>query len=178
MAPLAPDARVLAFGDSLTRGTGAGGGQSYPDHLARLLSRPVINAGVPGELSAQGLRRLADALAAEQPDLLLLCHGGNDILRGLDKTQLQANLQGMIDMAQAQSIPVVLIAVPQRSVLLRAEPLYQALAEDNDIPLLEGVVAEVLGEPRWRSDRVHPNATGYEHIARAAKALLAEAGAL
>ncbi|WP_041523686.1 GDSL-type esterase/lipase family protein [Gilvimarinus agarilyticus] len=178
LAPLAPSARILAFGDSLTRGTGAGAGQSYPEHLARLLSRDVVNAGVPGEVSAEGLRRLPDVLAAEQPDLLLLCHGGNDILRGLDKAQLQTNLQAMIDMARAQSIPVVLIAVPQRSLLLRAEPLYKALAEENDVPLLDDVVADVLGESKWRSDRIHPNGKGYERIALAVQTTLAEAGAL
>lgn len=178
VARLPPDARLLAFGDSLTRGTGATDGQSYPSHLARLLGREVINAGVPGEVSAVGLRRLPGVLDAVQPDLLLLCHGGNDILRSMDKARLAQNLQQMIDIARARDVPVVLIAVPQRSLLLRAEPLYRALAENNRIPLQEDIVAEVLGESDWRSDRIHPNGAGYRHLAEAVRDLLREAGAI
>lgn len=175
---LPPDARLLAFGDSLTRGTGAAEGQSYPSHLARLLGREVVNAGVPGEVSTQGLRRLPAVLDAEKPDLLLLCHGGNDILRSLDKTRLGENLQQMIDLARARDIPVVLIAVPQRSLLLRAEPLYQALADDNSVPLQEDIVADVLGQADLRSDRIHPNGLGYQRLAEAVRDLLREAGAI
>lgn len=178
LTPLAPDARILAFGDSLTKGTGASLGQSYPEHLAHLLAREVIGAGVPGEVSAQGLRRLPGVLDAVQPDLLILCHGGNDILRTLSKARLAENVQQMIDLARARDIPVVLIAVPQRSLLLRAEPLYQALADHNNIPLQGDIVAEVLGEPDWRSDRIHPNGVGYQRLAEAVRDLLHDAGAI
>ncbi|WP_049722475.1 GDSL-type esterase/lipase family protein [Gilvimarinus polysaccharolyticus] len=178
LAPLAADARVLAFGDSLTKGTGAAAGQSYPEFLAQVLGRQVVNAGVPGEVSAQGLQRLPSVLDTVQPDLLILCHGGNDILRTLDKTQLAENLQAMIDLAQARDIPVVLIAVPQRSLLLRAEPLYQTLAEHNNIPLQSDIVANILAQADWRSDRVHPNGLGYQQLANAVRDLLHDVGAI
>jgi lysophospholipase L1-like esterase len=96
----------------------------------------------------------------------------------MDKARLAQNLQQMIDIARARDVPVVLIAVPQRSLLLRAEPLYRALAENNRIPLQEDIVAEVLGEPDWRSDRIHPNGAGYRHLAEAVRDLLREAGAI
>lgn len=178
LAPLAPDAVVLAFGDSLTRGTGAKAGNSYPDQLAQLIGREVVNEGIPGEVSAAGRARLADVLDRVQPALLILCHGGNDILRGLSKEQLQENLQAMIDMARTRDIDVVLVAVPQRSLLLRQEPTYEDLASKNQLPLEATIVAEILSDASLRADRIHPNGTGYRELALALQTLLQNAGAL
>ncbi|MDO3384704.1 arylesterase [Gilvimarinus sp. SDUM040013] len=178
LAPLPSNATVLAFGDSLTRGTGASSEHSYPAQLARLTGLSVVNEGVPGELSKQGAARLASVLDRVQPDLLLLCHGGNDILRNLDKSAMQSNLQSMIDMAYERGIPVVLIAVPQRSLLLRAETRYQDLARQNQLVFAPNVVADVLGERALRSDQIHPNAAGYKIIAETIAQLLRESGAI
>lgn len=178
LAALSGDATILAFGDSLTRGTGASAEQSYPAHLARLTGLRVVNEGIPGEVSRDGLARLGGVLDRVQPDLLLLCHGGNDILRNLDKAQMQSNIQAMIDLARQRAIPVVLIAVPQRSLFLRAEPRYQELAQVNNIPLEVDVVADVLGEAGLRSDQIHPNGAGYQIMAEAIHEVLRESGAL
>ena len=91
IAPLDKDAIILAFGDSLTYGTGAKPDQSYPAQLEGLIKRKIINAGVPGEISSKGLLRLPHLLESHQPDLVILCHGANDILRKMNLEITKSN---------------------------------------------------------------------------------------
>ena len=167
IAPLPDDAIVLAFGDSLTYGTGAGSDESYPEVLASLLGRTVINAGVPGETSAQGLQRLPDVLATYEPDLVILCHGGNDFLRRLDQQQLAANLKAMVALIHDSGAEVVVVGVPQLGLFLQTAPLYEQLAETYRLPYEGEIIADLLGDRDLKSDSVHPNAAGYRQLAQA-----------
>lgn len=176
--PLHTDAVILAFGDSLTEGTGADEGQSYPDVLQQLSGRRVINAGRNGELSAQGLRRLPALLDRHNPGLLILCHGGNDILRRRDMQAMASNLGKMIDAAQSRGIPVVLLGVPRPGLFLSAADVYQEVAERAQVVYLDDVIADVLQDDELKSDPVHPNARGYRIIAEKVFASLQDAGAL
>ena len=78
------EAKILAFGDSITVGYGVNEGEDYPSQLQQLTQRTVINAGISGEISEEGLQRLPDLLNEHEPELLILIHGGNDILRKLN----------------------------------------------------------------------------------------------
>lgn len=176
---LPADATILAFGDSLTYGSGASREQSYPGVLAGLSGRTVINAGVPGEQSDAGLRRLPDLLDEYQPQLLILCHGGNDILRKQSMPAMQANLERMIAASRERGIPVVLLGVPRPALfgMESAEP-YGAVADELDLPFEGTIIPEVLSQPVLKSDQVHPNAEGYRRMAEAVYRLLQQAGAL
>ncbi|MGD9953254.1 MAG: arylesterase [Burkholderiales bacterium] len=178
LAPLAPDAVVLAFGDSLTYGTGASAEESYPAQLERLIGRPVVNAGVPGEVSAQALKRLPAALEEHAPRLLLLCIGGNDFLRNLGKEQVAANVQTMIAVARQRGLDVVLIGTPEKGFTLTPPGFYADIAEQLGIPYEGGVIGEILRDSTLKSDPIHPNARGYRLIAERLAALLRDAGAL
>jgi lysophospholipase L1-like esterase len=175
---LPADAVILAFGDSLTHGTGARDYQSYPAVLAKRTGHRVINAGKPGEETAIGLRRLPGALNRFRPDLLVLCHGGNDILRKRDPAATEANIREMIRLAREQSIAVVMIAVPNIGVFLSSADFYDDIADDMGVPMEADILADVLGDNRFKSDHVHPNAAGYARMAEAVQALLVEHGAL
>lgn len=179
LAPLASDATILAFGDSLTWGTGAPRQESYPAQLDRLLVQRVVGSGVPGETTGRGAQRLPGELERVRPDLLLLCLGGNDFLQRRDPARTAANLARMIEAARTRGVPVVLVGVPKPNLLLRGgADLYAELARRYALPLDNEVVADVLSQEELRADLFHPNARGYARIAEAVRTLLEDAGAL
>lgn len=178
LPPLAGNAVILAFGDSLTYGTGADRSESYPALLATLTGRKVINAGVPGEVTEAGRARLPSVLDQTRPALLLLCHGGNDFLRRLDRAQLKENLRAMVQSARERGIAVVLIAVPTLGFGLQVPPLYAEVAGEAGIPLEEDILADILGDTALKSDPIHPNAAGYKELAIALEKLLRQSKAL
>jgi lysophospholipase L1-like esterase len=114
---LSNDAVIVAFGDSLTFGTGSEPAESYPAVLEKMIGRRVVNSGVPGEVTGDGLLRLPEVLEREKPALLLLCHGGNDQLRRLNQQQAANNIREMIRLAQKREVAIVLIAVPAPELL-------------------------------------------------------------
>ena len=171
------NAVVLAFGDSLTFGTGAGTGESYPAVLERNTGLKVVNAGVPGEISADGLERLPAVLEEVQPKLLILCHGGNDFLRKMDDAGVANNVRAMIRLAKAKGIPVVLLATPKPGIPPSVPKLYADIAAEQNVAFEEAVMKEVLFSSSLKSDLVHPNGKGYAEIAAAIEKLLKRSGA-
>ena len=178
LSRLAPEDVVLAFGDSLTYGTGAKPEESYPAVLSRLIGREVINAGQPGELSRDGLKRLPSLLDRYQPALLILCHGGNDLLRRQSSQRAAQNLREMIAEAQARRIAVVLVGVPAPGLWLAAAEHYEQIADESGIPFQGEILPEILDQNALKSDMVHPNGHGYRMLAEAIAELLREAGAV
>jgi len=169
---------VLAFGDSLTHGTGAEGAQAYPAQLQQIIGRNVVNAGVPGETSAEGLQRLPEALVTHQPQLLLLCLGGNDMLRRQDRAQTAENLRAMVRLAQAQGVAVVLIGVPEPGLFTGAPGFYADVAGEFGLPYEGEAFNEVLKNRDLKSDPIHANGKGYREVAERLAALLKKSGAI
>ena len=176
--PLSNDAVILAFGDSLTHGTGASKGESYPAILESSINRKVINAGVPGELTMQGLKRLPELLDKYQPKLLILCHGGNDILHRENLAEAEANIRQMIALATNKNIPVILLGVPKPGIFLSSAKLYSSIAENTDVLFIQNLLPEILSDASMKSDTVHPNEKGYRVMALALADTLRDSGAL
>jgi acyl-CoA thioesterase-1 len=176
IAPLPAGAVILAFGDSLTSGYGADSRESYPAVLERLTGFKVINAGAPGEISAQGLKRLPALLNRYRPDLVILCHGGNDLLRRIDPETTTANLRQMILAARASGAQVLLVGVPQPGLLLRPAVLYGELAAEFGIPYEEKLLPDILKNGAEKSDAIHPNADGYRRLAEGLAGLITAQG--
>ena len=178
LEPLASDAVVLAFGDSLTYGTGATEDESYPAQLEQLIGRRVVRAGVPGEVTAQALERLPRALDEHSPRLVLLCIGGNDFLRRLGTSQAEANVRAMVKLARSRGVDVVLIGTPEPGLTLAPPSFFAAIAADFRLPYEDAALAEVLRDNALKSDPIHPNARGYRVIAERLAERLKRSGAI
>ena len=133
---------VLAFGDSVTFGTGATPGEDWPT-----------------------------LLALHKPTLVIIEIGGNDFLRRRAPKAVKEDLRSMIHAARQEGAQVVLIAVPELSLLgalTRApadSPIYEELGDEENIPVIGQVFSEILSHPELCADQIHPNAKGYQHMA-------------
>ena len=169
---------ILAFGDSITYGTGARPEESYPEVLAQLIERRVVGAGIPGEVTANGVQRLPEVLDEVKPKILLLCMGGNDMLRKVEPVAIESNLRTMVRMARDRGIAVVLIAVPKPALFGGNAAFYQTIARENNLPLEGDILKDVLFDNEFKADPIHPNAKGYRRMAEAIAELLRRAGAV
>jgi acyl-CoA thioesterase I len=169
---LAAGATVLALGDSITFGTGASADTSYPTVLAVLTGWTVINAGVPGDTSAQALARLPTLLQEHKPALVIVSIGGNDFLRRIPEGETRANIRQICEIAQASGAQVLLVAVPGFSATaaitgsLSDHAMYGEIAQALKLPLHANGWSTVLANPSLKSDQVHANAKGYDQFAR------------
>lgn len=179
LTPLASGAVILAFGDSLTYGTGVNPQtQSYPAILQGLISREVINAGIPGEISAAGLQRLPKLLKKFNPQLVILCHGANDILRKQNMKQTEENLGAMVSLIEQSGAQVILVAVPDFNLSLKSADFYQRVADQYKLPIENDIISKIEGTSDLKSDPIHPNALGYQLIASRIHMLLQELGGI
>lgn len=158
---------VVILGDSLTFGTGANKGEDYASILAVNTGWDVINAGVPGNTSLNGLERMPAILQEHEIDLLIIELGGNDFLQRLPEQETVNNLQAILAQAKAKRIQTILLAIPEFSPMgaafgnLSDHALYAKLAQASNIPLIENVFTDVLATNALKADSIHPNAEGY-----------------
>lgn len=169
---------IVAFGDSLTYGTGADTQAAYPAVLSALIDRTVINAGVPGETTSEALTRLPAVLAQHHPKLVLVCLGGNDMLRKVPVSTIEQNLRAIIRTIQTSGAAVILIGVPEPALFGGAPAFYATLAEELKLPYEGEVFNEVLRNPGLKSDPIHANAEGYRLVAQRLAELLKSSNAL
>lgn len=156
---------ILSFGDSLTYGFGTSTQYSYPAILEKLSGFRVVNAGVNGELSSEGLHRLP-TLLTQKPDLVILCHGGNDIIQRVSNEDLKTNLLSMIDMIQAGGAEVLLVGIPDFGLLgFDTHEVYYEVAKLKNVILEDRALEYIEARRNLKSDYIHPNKEGYKIMA-------------
>ena len=176
-APPSPAARhrVVFLGDSLTAGYGLAAAEAYPSLVQERLrdaglAAEVVNAGVSGDTSAGGLRRLDWALDGDVK-VLVLALGGNDALRGLSTGELRRNLAAIIERARQRNVAVVLAGMEAPPNLGQAytsafREVYRGLAAEYRVALIPFLLEGVAGRPELnQADLIHPNAEGARKIA-------------
>jgi acyl-CoA thioesterase I len=175
-APAAEPVRILAFGDSLTAGYGLPERDTLPTRLADALNkmgRPVtmINGGVSGDTSADGLSRIDWALA-DKPQIMILALGANDMLRGLDPRTTRANLAGIIEKAQAAGVEIILagmLAPPNLGTEYKAafDAIYPELARAHNLSFMPFLLQDVAQNSDLnQGDGLHPNGNGVAVMVR------------
>ena len=166
---------VVAFGDSLTAGYGVTAEKSYPFILSGLLGCKVVNSGISGEVTSEGLERLEAVLEKHNPDLVILCFGGNDMLQGKSLKDMALNLEFMIKLMIARDCEILLIGVPRPTIALAVPRVYEELADTYDLPYDGTTLRSVLSTASLTGDDlIHPNNKGYQRMAEAFLSLIRE----
>lgn len=173
---------MLVVGDSLVSGTGAPRGSGWPEGLAQRTGWQVVNGGIPGDTSADALRRLEGLIAKYQPQAILIAIGGNDFLRSVPPAATRDNIEAMIRDSRAVTQHVGIVAIPAKPSgigllgSLSDHVLYHEIAAVHAVALVPQVVSEVLSSDELRADRIHANARGYVVIADGVSTALARQG--
>lgn len=166
-----PEKTVLAFGDSVTFGTGASAGEDWPTLLAEQTGWVIVNAGIPGDTAEAGKQRIDALLDEHRPALIIIEIGGNDFLRRRAPKAVKEDIRRMIQVARQRNAQVVLMAVPELSLLgaVTGKPaeasIYRELGEEETVPVVSDVFADILSHPELCADQIHPNAKGYQQMA-------------
>lgn len=182
LAALPAGSVVLAFGDSVTHGTGAAPGEDWPTRLAALTGWTVVNAGIPGDTAANGKGRIGALLDEHRPALVIVEIGGNDFLKRRPQPAVKEDLRAILAAVRAAGAQAVLVAVPELSLLGTVTrkpsdaPIYAELGDEEKVPVIADVFADVLGEAELRADAIHPNGRGYARMADGLHAALRRIG--
>lgn len=155
---------IVAFGDSLVVGVGSSETEGFVGLLAEKVGQSIINEGVRGDTTADGLARIETVLELK-PRIVLLLLGGNDYLRKVPKAETSENLRTIIKTLQAEGILVVLLGVRGGVLTDGYETMYEEMAQTTGSVYVENVLDGIFGNASLMSDSIHPNREGYTMIA-------------
>jgi acyl-CoA thioesterase-1 len=169
-----PSGDLVFLGDSITAGYGVDPAQAYPA-LIQIPGMTVVNLGVSGSKTEDGLQRLKDYLSKEEkPSLVVIALGANDILQNVPSDVTEANLNSAIQECKNRGIPVMLcgIRIPGK---MGADAMYDKVADDAHVPLLRDLMQGEQFQDNLLQDDGHPNAAGQKLIAGKMQAALLKA---
>jgi acyl-CoA thioesterase I len=158
------DGPIVAFGDSLVTGVGAGEGKDFVSLLSAKIGEPIINLGHSGDTTRDGIARIEEVLQ-EKPRLVIVLLGGNDFLRKVPRDDVFENLQTIITTLQDQGAAVLLLGVRGGLLSDSADSRFEELALETGSAYVENVLSGLFGDSRYMSDAIHPNDAGHARIA-------------
>jgi acyl-CoA thioesterase-1 len=157
---------IICFGDSLTAGTGAAPGMDYPSQLARMIHRPVINAGVAGATTATALARLREDVLSRSPRIVLITLGGNDLKNGVAREDFSRNLRNIIEQIQNLGSLVIVGGVEFPLMDRGFGRVYSEVCRATGAVLIPNIFKGIMGRRELMSDPIHPNSAGYTIMAQ------------
>lgn len=155
---------IVAFGDSLVKGVGAEEEQNFVALLSKKIGEPIINLGVPGDTTVDGLLRV-DSVFAEEPRIVILLLGGNDYLKKIPREETFSNLKKIITTLQKDGVVVVLLGIRGGILTDGYGDAFEDLASESGVVFVSDVLDGVFGKATLMSDAIHPNKNGYAIIA-------------
>jgi acyl-CoA thioesterase I len=156
---------IICFGDSLTFGTGAAKGMDYPSQLSRMISRPVLNKGFPGDTTDRALARLEQEVLSQSPRIVLITLGGNDLKNGVPKDTAFRNLKKITESIQAKGALVVIGGIDLPIGGRGFDEGYKRLCNETGAILIPNIFEGIMGNMSFMSDSIHPNDAGYTRMA-------------
>lgn len=157
---------IVCYGDSITFGYGAGTGEDYPSFLAKLVNAPVINVGIDGDTTSEGLKRIYSDVLDRNPLLVIIEFTGNDFLRQVPMEETTKNIGEMIDKIEAKGAMVALVDISAGLLLKGYRQEFGRIARKKNVIFIPGILSGIVTNPSLKSDFLHPNASGYKMIAQ------------
>ncbi|MCM8782219.1 MAG: GDSL-type esterase/lipase family protein [Candidatus Omnitrophica bacterium] len=156
---------IICFGDSITFGYGADGGGDYPSHLSKMLTIPVINAGLDGDTTTGGLTRLEKDVLEKKPLLVIIEFGGNDFLKKIPMEVTIENISSMVERIQQKGVMVAIADISAGIFLREYGTAFKKIAREKQAIFIPNILSGIITNPSMKSDFIHPNANGYKIIA-------------
>jgi len=156
---------IIAFGDSLIEGAGANEGNDFITLLSNEIGEPIINVGVSGNTTQDGLKRINEDVLSKDPKIVIISLGGNDYLKRVPKDETFENLENIITQIQKEGAIALLLGV--RGGILRDnyEKGYRDVAEKLGAGYVENILDDIVGNPGLMDDPIHPNDAGHRLVA-------------
>jgi acyl-CoA thioesterase-1 len=158
---------IVCFGDSITYGYGGNPGEDdYPTHLSQMISIPLINSGVDGDTSSDGVKRLKEDVLEREPLLVIVEFGGNDFLRKVPLTETIKNMDYIISKCVEGGAMVAIMDMSVGIIMENYGKEYRRLAKKYKAILIPHILSDILTNASFKSDFVHPNGLGYKVLAQ------------
>ena len=155
--------KIICFGDSLTQGKGANPGETYPDFLQQMTNIPVINLGVSGNTSIQGLERI-DEVINQKAFMVLVEFGANDFFKKVPIKDTKQAIEEIVDKLQKTGAVVILLST-EDTQLPELYNTVKKISEDKNTLFIDGILNDIWDNRTLFSDTLHPNSDGYKIVA-------------
>ena len=161
----AKEGPIVAFGDSLTYGQGVSAKDAYPALLEKMWNRTIINLGISGNTSLQGLAR-KEEIKEFRPSFVLIEFSANDLFKKVPREQTQKALEDIVDYVQNLGAVAVLIDTGGNTLMKPYRKMIKKIAKEKKTLYVNGIMDGIFSKKSLKSDTLHPNEKGYEIIAR------------
>jgi len=156
---------IICFGDSITFGYGVNPGEDYPTALTKILNREVINAGVDGDTSIEGLERIKADVLEKDPYIVLIEFTGNDFIKKVPMDLTVSNITKMVREVQKAGRIAAIVDISAGLFLLEYRIQLYRIARSTGSIFVPAVLRGIITNPSMKSDFMHPNAQGYKIVA-------------